>query len=498
MTSPTSSPSFRSTARARPTGLALGVLAALLLALCLAATPAPLARAAVALDRWYVITSAHSGLVLQIEGESVESHADLVQANRTGAESQQFRFLESADGSYRIQSRLSGQVLDVLDFSQADGAPVIQWPDHDYANQRWVPIERSDGTTSFRNVHSGKMLDLLDGSPSPGAPIGQFGDNGLDAQRWELDPVADTGLANPVRSNGADPWIQYSDGFYYMSTTTWDSTVTMRRATTLAGLAAAPDTVVWDDAAATSRCCSHWAPEFHEIDGTWYLLYTSGNSQTNFDGQKLHVLRSTGSTPMGPYEFLGTPLPGQWNIDGTYLEVGDDLYLLWSEWVGEDQSVRIARMTNPWTVTGPQATISRPEHSWETRGGRTNEAPAVLQRGGRTFVTFSASSCNTPDYALGLLELTGSDPLDPAAWTKAPDPVLERGNGVFGPGHNGFFTSPDGTEDWVVYHGNTSVTQGCGDTRQTRVQRVTWGDDGTPSLGAPVPSGEVLAPPSGE
>ncbi|MEL7974866.1 family 43 glycosylhydrolase [Isoptericola sp. F-RaC21] len=491
-------PPLRATTSPSTTRAAVGVLALLVLALCLAAAPAPTARAAVALDRWFVITSAHSGLALQVEGETVEPHADLVQEARTGARSQQFRFLESADGSYRIQSRLSGQVLDVLDFSEEDGAAVIQWPDHDGANQRWVPVERSDGTTSFRNVHSGKMLDLLDGSVAPGAPVGQFGDNGLDAQRWELDPVADAGLANPLRSNGADPWIQYSDGAYYMSTTTWDSTVTMRRSTTLAGLATAPDTVVWDDAGTDSRCCSHWAPEFHEIDGTWYLMYTSGSSQTDLDGQKLRVLRSTGDTPMGPYEFMGTPLPDQWNIDGTYLEVDGELYLLWSEWVGEDQSVRVARMTNPWTVTGPQSTVARPEHAWETQGGRVNEAPAVLQRDGRTFVTFSASSCNTPDYALGLLELTGADPLDPGAWTKSPDPLLQRGNGVFGPGHNGFFTSPDGTEDWIVYHGNTSATQGCGDTRQTRVQKVGWNDDGTPSLGAPVPSGEALAPPSGE
>jgi len=36
--------------------------------------------------------------------------------------------------------------------------------------------------------------------------------------------------------------------------------------------------------------------------------------------------------------------------------------------------------------------------------------------------------------------------------------VFQRSNtnGVYGPGHNGFFKSPDGTEDWIVYQANAS------------------------------------------
>ncbi|WP_407319155.1 family 43 glycosylhydrolase [Isoptericola halotolerans] len=113
-------------------------------------------------------------------------------------------------------------------------------------------------------------------------------------------------------------------------------------------------------------------------------------------------------------------------------------------------------------------------------------------------MSYSASSCDTPDYTIGLLELTGSDPMNPGHWTTSPVPAMQQGNGVYGPGHNGFFKSPDGTEDWIVYHGNTSTSQGCGDTRQTRVQKVTYDANGWPVFGAPAPSGQVLTPPSGE
>jgi putative hemolysin len=69
---------------------------------------------------------------------------------------------------------------------------------------------------------------------------------------------------------------------------------------------------------------------------------------------------------------------------------------------------------------------------------------------------------------------------------------------VYGPGHNGFFTSPDGTESWIVYHANNSASQGCGTTRTARAQRITWNANGTPSLGTPVALGSTLDGPAGE
>ncbi|SFG08912.1 Alpha-L-arabinofuranosidase B (ABFB) domain-containing protein [Streptomyces mirabilis] len=61
--------------------------------------------------------------------------------------------------------------------------------------------------------------------------------------------------------------------------------------------------------------------------------------------------------------------------------------------------------------------------------------------------------------------------------------------GVYGPGHNGFFTSPDGTENWIVYHANSSSGGGCGNGRTTRTQKFTWNADGTPNFGTPVADG---------
>lgn len=313
-------------------------------------------------------------------------------------------------------------------------------------------------------------------------------------------PAQGVTFNNPLIANGADPWMQYYKGNYYLATTTWNSQLVMRKAPTIAGLKTAAPVYVWSDTTA-SRCCNFWAFEFHRLMGPngwrWYMIYSAGHS-ANLDGQRNHVLESEGDDPMGPYQYKGSPLPGTWNIDGTYLQQGGKLYFLWSQWVGANQTVFINQMSNPWTLTGPAVAIAKPDHAWEKVGANVNEGPEVLQRNGRTFVSYSASSCTTPSYALGLLELTGSDPLAAASWTKNATPAFAPANGVYGPGHNGFFTSPDGSETWLVYHGNALASDGCGGSRSTRIQKISWNNDGTPNFGSPADVSTALAVPAGD
>jgi GH43 family beta-xylosidase len=58
--------------------------------------------------------------------------------------------------------------------------------------------------------------------------------------------------------------------------------------------------------------------------------------------------------------------------------------------------------------------------------------------------------------------------------------------------------SPDGTENWIVYHGTTSAAGNCDMNRSTRAQKFGWNADGTPNFGTPVALGTVLTSPSGE
>jgi GH43 family beta-xylosidase len=344
--------------------------------------------------------------------------------------------------------------------------------------------------------HFGTAVFLMIGALSLTACVGPLS----DAKGSGSDPVADGFFTNPLFSNGADPWLEYYDGNYYLTTTTWTSQLVMRKSPTLAGLATATPVNIWSHAN-PERCCNFWAFEFHRLNGPngprWYVMYTSGQHGT-LDHQHLSVIESVGDDPMGPYTYKGSFMPDSWNIDGTYLKHDGQLYLVWSEWVGDEQLNWISKMTNPWTITGPRQIITRPTYEWEKSGRKVNEGAEILKKDGRTFMVYSASFCDTPDYKLALMELTGNDPMNPDHWHKFPEPVFQKANGVFGPGHNGFFTSPDGSEDWIVYHGNSSAEHGCGATRSVRAQPFTWTEEGLPNFGEPVSEATEVQVPSGE
>ncbi|WP_345598967.1 family 43 glycosylhydrolase, partial [Thermocatellispora tengchongensis] len=353
----------------------------------------------------------------------------------------------------------------------------------------------------------GKALEVWERSTADGARVSQYTDLNGTNQQWQLIKIGGPGtpgtFTNPIKQRGPDPWLTYHNGYYYLATTTWNSTITMRRSRTLAGLPSAPDTTVFDLSGRPNGCCNMWAPEFHLLDGPngrrWYLYYVAGQNVADYNPtQRLHVLESDGTDPMGPYRFkadLGT----SWALDAGVLQHGGRLYLMGTYQNG-GQSLFIQALSNPWTTSGGQVKITGPTLPWERQTFPVTEAPEPLYHNGKTFVIYSASACWGPDYKLGMLTLTGNDPLNPAHWTKSPNPVFQRNdaNGVYAPGHNGFFKSPDGTEDWIVYHANDSASGGCDMNRSTRAQKFTWNADGTPNFGTPVRLGTTLPAPSGE
>ncbi|MBV9677036.1 MAG: family 43 glycosylhydrolase, partial [Acidobacteriaceae bacterium] len=187
--------------------------------------------------------------------------------------------------------------------------------------------------------------------------------------------------------------------------------------------------------------------------------------------------------------------------------------LIWSGWEGDEngtQSIFIARLENPWTVGDPRVRISTPQYPWEKVGDTpgdgmphvdVNEGPEVLKHGDKLFLIYSASGCWTDYYALGEATASAdSNLLDPNSWKKVPHPVFSESPEAhaYGTGHNGFFKSPDGTQDWIIYHANSEPHQGCGRFRSPRAQPFTWKADGTPDFGKPIPVDQPIPRPSGE
>ncbi|MEZ5426897.1 MAG: glycoside hydrolase family 43 protein [Pyrinomonadaceae bacterium] len=314
-------------------------------------------------------------------------------------------------------------------------------------------------------------------------------------------------FTNPLitSQDSADPWMFYHKGFYYF-TATLDpgGGVWLWRARTLAGLAEAEKKQVYKAPADGLRSKQIWAPELHHLGDRWYFYFTASDGVD--ENHRMHVLESRSDDPWSDYVYKARVYDEEtdgWAIDGTvFRHQNGRLYMIWCGHVSKNgNGLYIAPMKDPWTISGKRVLISQADYDWERVRYPINEAPEILQRGGKTFLIYSACDTGTPNYALGMLTNSGGDPLDPASWKKSPEPVFSQfksdaGN-VFGPGHNGFFKSPDGTEDWIVYHGK-ETDQYTYRGRRARAQKFTWKPDGTPDFGQPIPAGNPLRAPSGE
>ena len=469
-----------------------------------------------------------SSRCMDVPGGATTNALQLVAWTCNSGANQRFTFnpVSATSDAYRIATVAAGRCIDISGASTADNAQVIQYTCHTGANQQFrlqaISVSGVTNTFNIVSVSSGKCIAMSGDSTANNAPLVQLPCTSSTTRIWRLPsftsgpgpttPPPTTGpsggtFTNPLSLHGPDPWLKYYNGFYYLATTTWNSTITMRRSRTLGGLASTPDTVIFNLAGFANGCCNMWAPEFHLLNGPngmrWYLYYTASRNVANYlPTQRIHVLESAGLDPMGPYTFKADLLDptnnNTWELDASILQLNGQLYLLGTYLEGS-QPMFIRPMSNPWTASGTRRRLSTPTFSWETVGGAVNEGPEVIQRNGKTMIVFSASHCSTPDYKLGLLTWNGGDPLSSSSWVKSPQPIFQRSdaNGVFGPGHNGFFTSPDGTEDWIVYHANTAGG-GCDINRTTRAQKFTWNADGTPNFGIPVRLGVQLPVPSGE
>jgi GH43 family beta-xylosidase len=317
-------------------------------------------------------------------------------------------------------------------------------------------------------------------------------------------PTATT-FTNPLLSSGPDPWVIQKDGFYYFMATTGNN-LTIRKTAKMSELGTAPSTIVWNPALTGVSQRDLWAPELYFFDGKWYIYYSA--DPLCCDGHRVHVLENASADPtQGTWVNKGriaNPTIDLWAIDGTVLEQNGKRYLIWSgheTTPNPTQILYISEMSNPWTLTGPRVELSRPTYAWEQNGSpAVNEGPEILQHGGKTFLIYSASHCSTDDYTLGQLTLTGTDPLVGSSWTKSSTPVFVKNpaNKAYGPGHNGFFKSKDGSQDWIIYHANTNPNEGCGNPRNPRMQQFTWNADGSPNFGTPVAIGTALMRPAGE
>ena len=314
-------------------------------------------------------------------------------------------------------------------------------------------------------------------------------------------------FTNPLLDVGPDPWVVWWKGFYYYSNSSGGN-LTLRKTADITDLRHAEKYVVWVPEAGHAWSKDVWAPELHRWGNKWYIYFAADAGENA--SHRIYAVENESDDPTaGTWTLKGkvSDASDKWAIDATTFELKGEHYMVWSGWKGDadgEQDLFIAHMSNPWTIDSPRTLISAPSFDWEKHGdlpGRhvnVNEGPEVLVHGGKVLVVHSASGCWTDFYELGIVTAgTGANLLDAKSWTKVDHPFMttDAAAHAFGPGHNGFFKSPSGKEDWIIYHANPEAGEGCENLRSPRIQRFTWNAEGLPDFGKPAALGAPMQKP---
>ena len=298
-----------------------------------------------------------------------------------------------------------------------------------------------------------------------------------------------TSFTNPIRSNGADPWLFYLDGYYYY-TATGANTVGLCKAPNIGDLKYAEYKTIVDPEDGHEWSKNLWSPEIHyytdeeigEGNGGWYLFIACDDGDNV--NHRMYVLKCLdGDNLFGRW---GDPVTGEvnvprrvvakdipnfdniWAAGMSEIRIGGKLYMLYITETGRltadfHQTINIVEMTNPWTIVGESKVICYPEYEWEKGGYSYNPSnnagsPAVVEgstaiyaKDGSIYIIYSGSGYWTVHYNLSQLKYLGGDPLEITSWKKSPEPILYKSDSINGCGHASYVTDVDG-QGWVCYH----------------------------------------------
>ena len=352
---------------------------------------------------------------------------------------------------------------------------------------------------------------------------------------------------NPLM-RGADPTIaRDADGFYYCGFAT-DNDIYLKRAETVLGISTAKSRLVWKKPANFGYV---WGPYIYRLEGKWYIYFASGpETDFGYGHPSTYVLENESPDPFeGTWELKGswsnrdengeaTEKAGLMNAEGYGLPcgvitMGGERYYTYTkyfyyedQYLGTvsgaaitdtrtkfDECPTIVKMLNPWTLDngtvadstgelskGTECTLARPIYDWEKHGDNIDEGCAVVEKDGKVYFAYSASSFMNDNYCVGVSYADlSSDLLNPDSWQKLPVPLMQKSpeNSAFGPGSPLFVKSEDGTEDWLIHHAGPVGGQ-TGANRWVRATPVSWTDDSFVNVGIPSNPGTVFDRPSGE
>lgn len=247
---------------------------------------------------------------------------------------------------------------------------------------------------------------------------------------------------NPVMQDGADPYVLFHDGIYYMYATNGFSWKGFEAYTS-------KDLVNWEYAGVVAEKpdilgeYNFWAPEVYFYNNQFYMLYSAEE----------YTAVAVSDSPLGPFKKTSDNFIFDFHaIDGNLLFDDDGrIYMYFSRILhseGEGQQIWGVEMNSDLLSAklDTLTLLTAPNKEWE---GWVNEGPFMLKHNGTYYLSYSGEFYFNINYSVGYA--TSDSPL--GTFTRHENnPILDPDTFIHGTGHHAFVNSPDGSELFIVYH----------------------------------------------
>lgn len=147
----------------------------------------------------YKIQNGNSGLYADVDNNSTENKANVVQYSNEGNEHSQFWQVEEVStdrgrGVYIIRNYRSGKVMDIVDGNTKSGSAVQQYDYNDNSWQQFIIIMEENGYCYLIARHCGKVIEMPppvsnpegEGSKEPGEWLKIADKDGGSNQQWKI------------------------------------------------------------------------------------------------------------------------------------------------------------------------------------------------------------------------------------------------------------------------------------------------------------------------
>lgn len=234
-----------------------------------------------------------------------------------------------------------------------------------------------------------------------------------------------------------------------------------------------------------------WAPDINKINGKYVLYY----SDSVWGGEwECGIGVATADKPQGPFTdhgplFRSNTIGVKNSIDQFYIEEDGHKYLFWGSFNGiygielADDGLSLKEGAEKFQVAGNQM-----------------EGSYIFKRGEYYYLFGSnGSCCEGANSTYQVVYGRSKSLFGPYVTKNGVDmktgafEILMHGSGTWaGPGHNAEFSTDDNGNDWIIYHAYSKSQPNKG--RQVLLDKITWSEDGWPSVRMDMPSNESEVP----